>query len=143
FEILKAQIRHYQPDVLWNQAMNFIPRTFLHEIRSSVRLIVGQHGRPAIELPEGDWSVYDLVVSSFPPTVDWFRKRDIPSELHRLGFDLRVLSRLPQRERDIPLSFVGSFFGVHTSRTALLELLARKLPLKIWGSTPHSGFFSG
>ncbi len=33
----------------------------------------------------------------------------------------------------MPVSFVGSFFSVHRSRTKLLEHLARQVDLKVWG----------
>jgi hypothetical protein len=89
-----------------------------------------------------DWSVYDLGLSSFPPKVQWFREHGVNSRLFRLGFDERVNSRISSREKDIPVSFVGSFFDVHKPRTALLEYLSTRVPLCVWGPAPEGGFKS-
>jgi hypothetical protein len=64
-----------------------------------VKLLVGEHA--ATRLPEtGNWSVYDLVISSFPPTLDWFRSKGVPAELSRLAFEPRVLSHLKKMENE-------------------------------------------
>ena len=133
--ILAAQIRHYKPDVLINHAMPQLDADFLRGIKDDVGLLVGQHA--ATQLSSAvDWSVYDLVVSSFMPTVDWLRGHGVKSELLLLGFDPRVLSALAPQERTVPLSFIGSFYDVHRSRTALLEQLAERFPLQVWGAMP-------
>ena len=137
--ILLAQIEHYRPDILWNQAMEFIPVDFLRRAKPMVRFVLGQHAATRLS-NQTDWSVYDLVVSSFPPTIEQLRSRNVPAELHRLGFDPRVLTRLPPRERDIPVSFVGSFTDVHSSRTAFLATVARDVPLRVWGPPPIKDF---
>ena len=100
-EIMTAQIKHYKPDVLLNAAINGISTDFLQGIKPHVKLLVGEHA--ATRLPEtGNWSVYDLVISSFPPTLDWFRSKGVPAELSRLAFEPRVLSHLKKNgERKI------------------------------------------
>src|SRR4029453_13502971 len=70
-EVVAAQIKHYKPDVLLNQTMDRIRSSFLKELKSSVRLLVGQIASP---LPRGeDFSVYDLIISSLPNQVNHFR----------------------------------------------------------------------
>lgn len=140
YEILAAQIEHYKPDVLLNHDLGAIGTRFLREIRPSVRVIVGQHA--ATPLPEGlDWGVYDMIVSSFPPTVEWFRARHVSAELNRLGFELSLLDSLGKAEKDIPVSFVGSFSGrVHRPRTELLEFLSESVPLRVWGPSQTDGW---
>ncbi len=133
YPILSAQIRHYKLDVLLNQWMEGINVRFLQEIKSHVRLLVGQQ---AATLPSdsADWKCYDLVISSFPPTLDWFRQKGIPAELNRLAFEPRVLSYLDNGQRNIDISFIGSLFpSVHSSRVELLEEICRKFDIKIWG----------
>lgn len=134
YDTLVAQIKHYKPDILLNQAMKGISVRFLEVIKPYVRLLVGQHA--ATQLPDSeDWSCYDLVISSFPPTVKWFRQEGIPSELHRLGFEPRVLNHLNgNEEKTIPTSFVGSFHPVHSSRTRLIERLCTQLDIQVWGA---------
>src|SRR5262245_13776516 len=45
YGILAAQIEHYKPDVLLNQAMHLSPR-FFREMKPHVRLLVGSHASP-------------------------------------------------------------------------------------------------
>ena len=132
YETLAAQIKHYKPDVVLNQAMNKIGCEFLKEVRSYVHLLVGQHAATQLRNSE-DWSCYDLVVSSFPPTIDWFCQKDIPTELIRLGFEPRIRSQLEAKSGIFDITFVGSFYGVHRSRVALLETLCSRFPqIRIW-----------
>src|SRR5262249_32925729 len=132
YDILAAQIRYYKPDVLFNQAMDTISSRFLQEIKRHVGLLLGQHA--ASPLPQGvDFSCYDLVLSSFPPTIKRFRDQGIPAEFHRLGFGAERLSGMDGTERPFDLTFVGSLFPIHSSRVALLEALCARFPqLKVW-----------
>lgn len=132
WEILRAQIARYRPDVILNQAMRKLPPRFLMEVKPLTRLLVGQHA--ATPLPDSeDWGCYDLVISSFPPTVRWFREKGIRSELHRLGFEPGVLSHLRHTPQErVGVSFIGSLFRVHSSRIELLERVARHFNLQIW-----------
>jgi spore maturation protein CgeB len=133
YRTLAAQIEHHRPDVFLNQAMDGIESRWMHTIRPWARLIVGQHA--ATPLPDdGDYSGYDLVISSFPPTVEFFQRRGIPAELHRLGFDPEVLPPHGHYHRTYPVTFVGSLFSIHKSRIDWLEQLAALVPeLQIWG----------
>jgi len=135
YDILAAQIKHYRPDVLLNQDLA-LDIDFLSEMKAHVRLLVGQHA--ATRLAETKkWDCYDLIISSFPPTVEFFRQRSIRSEVNRLGFEHAVLSSLPPENRNLDLVFIGSFHRVHKSRTELLEALCLRFPqLKIWGPEP-------
>jgi hypothetical protein len=137
YDILAAQIRYYKPDVILNQAMDTIDSRFLREIKPHVRLLVGEHA--ASPLPDGfDLSAHDLVVSSFPPTVDRFRRHGIRAALHRLGFGPEWLAPIADAPRPFDLTFVGNFFSIHSSRLALLEELAARFPqLKIWAPDIH------
>lgn len=133
YQILAAQIKHYQPDILLNQSMDGIGSHFMKEMKPYVRLLVGQHA--ATQLPDSeDWGCYDLIISSFPPTVDWCGQKGIPAELNRLAFEPHVLSYLSDNQRDVAVSFVGSLFpGVHSSRITVLERLCAQFDVKIWG----------
>jgi len=130
---LKAQIEHYQPDILLNQAINGISCQFLKEIKPNIGLLVGQHAATKLDKSE-NWDVYDLIVSSFPPTVKWFHERRIPAELHRLGFEPQVLSSLRGEGKIYDVSFIGSLMrDVHKDRIDLLDKVCRKVnSIKIW-----------
>jgi spore maturation protein CgeB len=131
YDILAAQIRYYKPDVLFNQAMNTLSSRFLQEIKPHVELLMGQHASP---LPEReDFSCYDLFISSLPDLVEYFRKRGIPAEFHRLGFGPECLSRRDGAERPFDITFIGNFYSIHSSRVALLEALCSRFPqVKVW-----------
>jgi hypothetical protein len=138
-DVLAAQIRHCKPDVLLNQAMDGVSTAFLRELKPWVRLLVGQIAAP---LPRNEnWRVYDVVVSSLPNLVEYFRSLSVPSELNRLAFEPAVLSKLTPEGTDIPVSFVGSVFPVHAARIAVLEHLCSSTDIKIWtnaiGGLPH------
>lgn len=132
YNILAEQIRYYKPDVLFNQAMNTISSCFLQENKPHVRLLIGHHA--ASPLPKGvDFRCHDLVISSFPPTVEQFRNKGIPAELHRLGFGPEWLSCMGGEERPFDITFIGSFHPIHSSRVAWLEALCSRFPqVKVW-----------
>ncbi|MEW6183478.1 MAG: glycosyltransferase [Bacillota bacterium] len=133
YEILAKQIKHYKPDILFNRVVNNVSPNFLKEMKPYTQLLVGQHA--ATKLPESeDWGCYDLVISSFPPTIDWFRQKGVNCVLNRLAFEPQILSYLKDSRKDIPISFIGSFHAVHKSRIELLETIAARFSeLKIWG----------
>jgi hypothetical protein len=113
--------------------MDCISTTILRKIKSDVRLLVGQHASPALPARE-DYSCYDLVVSSFPPTVELFRHKGITSELNRLAFEPNVLSCVGTEQRVFDVTFIGSFHRMHSRRTALLNDLCARFPsIKVWG----------
>jgi len=130
FDVLAAQIRYYRPDILLNQSMDGIPDRFFWEIKPSVRLIVGQIAAP---LAENNLQSYDLIISSLPNFVDYFRKQGAHSELHRLGFEPSILTRLERREATTDVSFVGSVTDYHSTRTRLIETICEKAGLSWWG----------
>jgi spore maturation protein CgeB len=130
--VLAAQIKYYKPDVVLNQAMESISGSFLKEVKSDIRLLVGQHAASPLPARE-DFSAYDVVISSFPPTVERFRNLGIPAELSLLGFDPDVLSAIVMGRGVFDVTFVGSFAAVHSSRVTWLERLCLELPqLRIW-----------
>ncbi len=135
YDILSRQIKQYRPDVLINQDMLQISSAFLREMKPYVRLLVGQHAATRLGQAQ-EYGGYDLIISSFPPTVEFFRRSGIPAELNRMGFEPRVLSGLKSRERTFDVTFIGSFHGVHNARRTFLEALCRRLepspPLSIW-----------
>ncbi len=138
-DVLVEQVKQLQPDVVLNQAMDGIAPDIMRELRPHVPVLTGQQASPALD-EILDWRIYDLCVSSFPWRVDWFAQQGVRGELNRLAFDARVLHVLPEVDRDLPLTFVGSFFDMHRSRTQLLEKIAERFPLQVWGPAPKDGF---
>jgi spore maturation protein CgeB len=129
-EVLAAQIRYHHPDVLLNQAMDSISDDFLWEMRPHVGFMVGQIASP---LAETTFRSYDLVISSLPNFVDYFRKQGKRSELHRLAFETSILPQLQDRPRTTDISFIGSITSYHAARTRLLESICNEVGLSWWG----------
>jgi spore maturation protein CgeB len=131
--ILAAQIEHMRPDVILNQEMSYVRTPCLARIVPRGIKIVGQI---ASALPIGEnFKRYDLIVSSLPNMVRRFRDAGARAELSALAFDPRVLELVPQPAvRDVDVSFVGSLSVDHGERLRLVESLARRVPLKVWGS---------
>lgn len=133
YEILAAQIKQCKPDILLNLDMGGISSRFLREMKPNIRLLVGQHAATRFSDAK-DFSCYDLVTSSFPPTVEYFREKGIPAELNRLAFEPKVLSFLKTGRKNHDVTFVGSFFPIHRSREALLETICTRFPrTRVWG----------
>ncbi|MBI3601167.1 MAG: glycosyltransferase family 1 protein [Nitrospinae bacterium] len=134
YDMLEEQVKFYKPDILFNHAMSEISPYFLKKMKPYIRLLMGQHAATCLSDIE-DFSYYDLFISSFPPTIDFFRQKSIPAELNRLGFEPKVLSILNSDVKNFDVTFVGSFHSVHTSRVAFLESLCARFPqIKIWGN---------
>jgi len=132
YDILEAQIKHYKPDILLNQAMNSISSHFLRRMKVHTQLLVGQIASP---LPQReDFGCYDLIISSLPNLVNHFRKLGVLSELHGFAFEPRVLERIERNNKaKIPVSFVGSLSTAHKARIRLLEYMCQRLLVEVWG----------
>jgi hypothetical protein len=139
-EVAGAQIEEVDPDVVYVQDLWFFRRGELDAFRARGRLVVGQiaSSPPDSELLGG----YDLITTSFPHFVGRFRRAGIDSEYFKIGFYERVLERLranggdpaPEAERPHAVSFIGGLDPrVHGAGTALLERLAGRVPISIWG----------
>lgn len=142
YDILAAQIRAFEPDVLINLAVGELSQSFMAGMKSHVGTLVGQFGWP---LPEGNGvRCYDLLVSALPSVVAQARQRGIRSELLPLGFDARVLTRLNNGDRRFPVTFIGNISRGYPwasdsfikTRIGLLEYLCDRFPLRIWGYEP-------
>ncbi|HEX7276982.1 MAG TPA: hypothetical protein VF244_06365, partial [Acidimicrobiales bacterium] len=87
-EVLRTQIEHLQPDVIFNHDINWRLPSELRTL-AGPRLLVGQHAAPPLAFT--DYSPYDLILSSWPPTLEQLRGSGVRAESLRLGFDPRVL----------------------------------------------------
>lgn len=130
-EILHAQIRSFSADVLYVQNISWLPTDFLRDIKRHVRLVIGQHASP---LPSGKMlGGYDLILSSLPNMVSYFREQGIASEYFRLGFEPRVFSRLSKLDTTYDVAHIGGFGPVHNERNTFLEDVSRQVKVDLWG----------
>jgi spore maturation protein CgeB len=129
-EALVARVRHERPDVVHVQSMDLLEPWVIAALRDDTRLVVGQ---VATELPaDRSYSAYDLIVSSIPGVVDRFRREGADAEWLPLAFEPSIRDAIPQVERNIPVSFVGSFTTRYADRLELVEAVARVSPLRTW-----------
>jgi hypothetical protein len=137
-KLLLAQIEEFRPDLVLNQDIFHVDTSLARRIKSIGNpILIGQVG---IEPSRGgDWAVYDLMISQLPSTVRAFRARGIRSELNHLAFEPAILEALPETPAvDIDVSFVGTVSADHQQRIALLEAVAERYDLKLWGNRPQA-----
>jgi spore maturation protein CgeB len=137
-KILVAQIEEFRPDLIINQDIFYIDTGLMRRIKSIGNpIIIGQVG---IEPSRGeDWNVYDLMISQLPTTVRFFRALGVRAEVNHLAFEPAILDALPKAPAaDIDVSFVGTVSVDHQQRIALLEAVAGRYDLKLWGNRPQA-----
>jgi spore maturation protein CgeB len=134
--ILLAQVEEFRPDLVLNQDVFYVDTRLMRRIKGiGSPILVGQVG---IEPSRGeDWTVYDLLISQLPRIVQSFRAVRVRSEVCHLAFEPAILDALPAAPAaDVEVSFVGSVSVDHQQRIALLEAVAKRYELKLWGNRP-------
>jgi spore maturation protein CgeB len=137
-KILIAQIEHFKPDVVLNQDTFHVDSRLMRRIKTIGNpVLIGQVG---IAPSRGvDWSVYDLMMSQLAATVGFFRSIGVRAEVNHLAFEPGILDVLPPTPAaDIDVSFVGTVSPDHQQRIALLEAVAERYDLKLFGNPPRT-----
>jgi spore maturation protein CgeB len=136
--ILLAQIEAFQPDLVLNQDAFHVDTALMRRIKGIGKpVLLGQVGIA----PSGgeDWTVYDLMLSQLAATVEFFRRAGVRAEVNHLAFEPALLDVLPARPaQDIDVSFVGTVSPDHTQRIALLEAVAARHQLALFGNPPRA-----
>ena len=104
-QIVAAQIQHFRPDVVYVFELCPLGDGFLADMKTHIPLLVGQLAAPLHA--DRTYRPYDLMISSWPPLVDYFRREGMAAEPLRLGFDGRVLERLKAAPPSCDVTFVG------------------------------------
>ena len=136
--ILLAQIEAFKPDLILNQDAFHIDTALMRRIKGIGKpILLGQVG---IAPSHGqDWTVYDLMLSQLSVTVELFRRAGVRAEVNHLAFEPAVLDALPARPaQDIDISFVGTVSPDHRQRIALLEAVAVRHQLALFGNPPRA-----
>jgi len=133
--IVVEQARAFEPDVVYVQHVHFLSDEALMRLKEISGFLVGQI---ATEPPRASrLRRFDLLVTCLPPFAERFRAQGVPTELLRLGFDERALTRVEATgaERGVhPAVFVGSLGRTqHRRANAHLARAARRAPLEFWG----------
>lgn len=137
-KILLAQIEESRPDLIINQDVFYVDTRLVRTIKDMTSAImIGQVG---IEPSRGeDWTTYHLMLSQLPSIVQSFRRAGVRSEVCHLAFEPSIFDQLPQdSSTDIDISFVGTVSIDHRQRIALLEAVAQRYELRLFGNRPSS-----
>lgn len=129
YPILIGQIKKYKPDVIYSMAMETIGDDFLRSVRGFYKIAIGQHAATPIKQ---SISEYDLVISSLPNQVEFFRTQGLKSEFLSLGFEPRILDKLVSQSKKNEITFVGGLGKIYSDGNKLLESISNTGKLKIW-----------
>jgi spore maturation protein CgeB len=128
--LLVRQVERLRPDVVYVQDAEWLGAPAAKELAARSRLLVAQHAA-TVSRPEA-FAPYDLVISSLPNLVDQFRSGGLEAEYLPLAFEPSVLDRLETREAH-SIVHVGGYGPIHAERNALLEEVARRVPVDFYG----------
>jgi hypothetical protein len=136
--ILLAQIEDFRPDLVLNQDVFHVDAGLMRRIKSIGNpILIGQVG--IVPSRGEDWSVYDLMISQLPTVVRSYRALGVGAEVCHLAFEPAILEALPAAPAvDIDVSFVGTVSVDHLQRITLLEAVAERYDLKLWGNRPQA-----
>jgi len=130
-DVFIAQVQALRPDVLYLQELSVAREEVIAAVKPFTRLIVGQI---ACSVPSNrNFAHHDIIVSSWKPIVHYFRDRGKRAEYLPLGFDARVVNDLHDVALRLEVTFVGGLGNVHAERIALLEYLAARSGIAIFG----------
>ena len=127
--VLAKQIESIKPDVIVNFDVSLMSEGFFSDIKTHYGLLIGQHAASPLD-ERRNWKEYDLMLSSFMPTVDWFSSKSIPCKYFPLGFDTDLIGLSDKFKKDISVSFIGSFSNIHSSRLEFLEAVSSEVDVK-------------
>lgn len=129
--IALAQVQAVKPDIVYMQDLSVLTPKTLKKIKQHCKLLVGQIACPFPS--QENLQQFDLILTSFPHYVDRFKRIGISSEYFKIAFDPRILQKVKPQKRIYDLTFVGSFSSAHSEGTKLLEVVARSIPIHVWG----------
>ncbi len=130
-KILLAQIKKFEPDVVYSQDLWVINPKFAKEIKKHTKLLVGQIASPMP--PVENIKSFDLILTSLPHFVDKFKSQGVKSEYFRIGFEESLLSKLGKKTHKYDVSFIGGFGPMHKKGITALESLAKEVSVDFWG----------
>lgn len=136
-DILAAQVKFFQPEILFAGDSTTFPPEFLRHLRQecpSIKLILGWCAPADIHK---EYKAHDLIFSNVPAIVTHLRTRGHRAEYLKHAFEPRLLKGIIQTNmKKIPFSFIGSIFSesFHNERELLVQMLLEKTPLEIWSN---------
>jgi hypothetical protein len=141
-DIALAQVRAFQPDVLFLQDLYLFDQPLRAALRSvcvKPILLVGWRAAPTTDFHE--FKDLDLILTAFPHFVERLRAVGANAYLMLHAFEQSVLQAIPSNtDRIHRFTFAGSLgggTGSFSSRYAMVEQLIATTPLEVWGNTGY------
>lgn len=134
-EIALFQIKSAKADVVYMQDLSILNPDTLDLVKKYCKLLVGQIACPLP--PEENLKKFDLILTSFPHYVEKFKKLGIKSEYLPLAFEPRIINKIKEKNKIFDVTFIGSFTPHHNAGTRILEEVAFKIPIHVWGQGLH------
>jgi glycosyltransferase involved in cell wall biosynthesis len=132
YKIIKAQVEHIRPDVLYIQEGNILSDVFIAKLKPLVGLVVGQIA--SARSSNRTYLNYDLLITSFPHFVEYFQNKGLKARYQPLAFDERILKHFPHKNRTKHLTFVGGFSPkTYQWSTPVFEEVAKQINIDVWG----------
>lgn len=131
-QVVLAQIKAARPDVLYVQdPWSFKNMGLLEEVRPFIKFLVCQHASP---LPPLEYfKGFDLIVSSLPNQVQYFKANGLRSEYLGIAFESSLVNRIKVQPGRYEVVHVGGYAGIHKERTEFLEKVSGKVRVDFWG----------
>ena len=129
--VLYEQIKKERPQIIYVQNIGFVSGHLLRKIKPLVKLVVGQIASPIPPLL--DCKAYDLIITSFPHFVPLFQKKGVACEYLKLAFEPKVLTKVGKTKKLYDLTFVGGISRAHKKGLELLNDLAERRRIDVWG----------
>jgi glycosyltransferase involved in cell wall biosynthesis len=132
YRIIKAQVEQIKPDVLYIQEGNILSDSFIAKLKPYVKLVVGQIA--SARRFNRTYHNYDLLISSFPHFVEYFKNKGLNAVWQPLAFDERMLNIFSQNKSTYPITFIGGFSPkTYKWSTPLFEDVAKQINIDVWG----------
>jgi len=148
FDIALEQVKMLKPQVIYLQEMADGSKEILDALRPYTDLIVGQIACP---LSESTYlKGFDIIFTSFPHFVKFFKQKNITSYYQPLAFEPRILEKITDFKKKYPVTFIGSITIDHKKGEQIISKIIDQFPIDIWGwideyclSTPLLKYYHG
>jgi len=138
--IVTAQVKHFQPDVVFVNDFSTYTAEFFDHLRSkcsSIKLVIGWCGSPYSD--SSVFKAYDIVLSNIPSLVTHFQKNGHRCEYMCHAFEPRILTKINRNyPKNINFSFMGSIVkgnDFHNQREQILTKIVKETDLQVWSYT--------
>lgn len=140
YDILIAQLRVFQPDIVYFQGdANVLPKKELNRLKEIIPSIQILLIHLAFPLNPQDLSCMDHVFAGYPILYQSYYNSKLPVSLLYHGFDHHILECLPEVHKIIPFSFTGTSgynWADHTTRYWALKRLLKTTPMQAFIHEP-------